>query len=168
MASGRQQRRKYTVSQAKNLMRRAVDEIVDPGPRSVDSLWEYFDARCAYCRRELSRDRREGHVDHADAAGGNHLGNLVLACGSCNGDEKREESWRDFLHAKTADDVEFAERESRILGWFALHSRSERRHSVEVARVRTEIEGLIDQFAAKCGELKTLVSEPDRVREGTE
>src|SRR4051794_20014031 len=39
--------RKHTVSQAKNRMRRAVDEIVDPGPADVGPLWEYFDGSCA-------------------------------------------------------------------------------------------------------------------------
>lgn len=161
MASGRQ-RRKYTTSQAKNLMRRAVDEIIDPGPRSIDELWQHFEARCAYCGKDLGRDRREGHIDHADAQRGNHLGNLVLACGSCNGDEKREESWRRFLRRKTANDAEFVARESRVLAWFELHPGPPRTHSPEVARVRREIEELIEQFAAKCSELRLLVSGRDR------
>ncbi len=155
------QRRKYTVSQAKNLMRRAVDEIVDPGPGSVDALWEHFEARCAYCGKELRRDQREGHVDHADADGGNHLGNLVLACGSCNGDEKREESWRAFLRRKTPDDASFVEREGRILTWFELHARSPVEGSPEIAHARQQIEEVIEQFAVRCGELKKLVSERD-------
>lgn len=142
-------------------MRRAVDEIVDPGPRSIDGLWQHFEARCAYCGRELRRDRREGHIDHADAPGGNRLGNLVLACGSCNGDEKREESWRHFLRRKTTVDAEFADRESRILAWFELHSRPQTAESPEIARVRRDIEELIEQFAIKCGELKMLVGDRD-------
>lgn len=145
-------------------MRKAVEEIVDPGPDSVDALWEHFKARCAYCGRELSRDRREGHVDHADARGGNHLGNLVLACGSCNGDEKREGPWSDFLRRKTSDDALFAEREQRIAAWFSLHRRAPVGESPQVARVRQEIEELIGQFAERCDELRGLVAERDSAR----
>ena len=32
---------KYTVSQAKNLMRRSLHEILDPGPSNVDELWSH-------------------------------------------------------------------------------------------------------------------------------
>jgi 5-methylcytosine-specific restriction endonuclease McrA len=153
------QRRKYTVSQAKNRMRRTVEEILDPGPRNVDALWEHFDAQCAYCGTGLSRDRREGHIDHADPDGGNDLGNLVLACASCNGDEKREESWHEFLRRKTPDDALFAKREGRIRAWLDQHPRKSAEDSPEIAHVREELEGLIEQFAVKCAELKRLVSQ---------
>ena len=36
--TGTRARRKYTVAQAKNIMRRAVAEIVDPSPASVDAV----------------------------------------------------------------------------------------------------------------------------------
>lgn len=163
MAAGRH-RRKHTVAQAKNLMHRAVDEIVDPSPRNVDPLWKYFGGRCAYCGKELDRDEREGHVDHAVAGGDNHLGNLVLACGVCNGDEKREESWREFLRKKTPDDAAFSIREGRILAWFELHSRPPTVDSPEVARVRAQIDELIEQFAVKCSELKKLVNDRNSAR----
>ncbi|MGO9763164.1 MAG: HNH endonuclease [Solirubrobacteraceae bacterium] len=84
-------------------MRRAVAEILDPSPRNVDALWAHFESSCAYCGKPLSREKREGHRDHAAPGGGNGLGNLVLACGSCNGDEKREASWHEFLKQKTTD-----------------------------------------------------------------
>ncbi len=103
-----------TVSQAKNRMRRTVEEIVDPGPRDIDLLWEHFEAQCAYCGKHLSRIDREGHVDHAVAGGGNHLGNLVLACGGCNDDEKRDVSWREFLQYKTLDPGLLSTRQARI------------------------------------------------------
>jgi hypothetical protein len=153
--------RKYTVSQAKNRMRRTVEEILDPGPRDVDALWGHFGAQCAYCGKTLNRDRREGHVDHAYPDGGNDLGNLVLACGSCNGDEKREEAWHEFLRRKTPDDAIFAEREGRIHIWLGQHPRKSATDSPEITRVRDEIEGLIEQFAVKCAELKRLGSQRD-------
>jgi 5-methylcytosine-specific restriction endonuclease McrA len=161
LVTPQRQRRKYTVPQAKNRMRRTVEEILDPGPRDVNALWEHFDAQCAYCGKGLSRDRREGHVDHANPDGGNDLGNLVLACGSCNGDEKREESWHGFLRRKTPDDALFAEREGRIRAWLDQHPRKSAEDSPEIAHVREEIEGLIQQFAVKCAELKRLVSQRD-------
>jgi hypothetical protein len=98
-------RRKNTIPQAKNRMRRTVAEIVDPGPTNIDPLWEHFEARCAYCGRDLSRSGREGHRDHALPSGGNHLGNLILACGRCNGDEKREQGWREFLVSCLVDSL---------------------------------------------------------------
>jgi hypothetical protein len=151
-------RRKYTPAQAKNLMRRAVEEIIDPGPPSIDVLWAHFNARCAYCDRALDREQREGHTDHAEPGGGNHLGNLVLACGSCNGDEKREQGWTAFLRTKSPDPSTYAEREARIMAWFELHPRQLVSVSAEVQRLREEIEGLIQSFGAKCVELKRAVS----------
>jgi hypothetical protein len=149
------------VPQAKNRMRRTVKEILNPGPRNVDAVWEHFDAHCAYCGKGLSRERREGHLDHADPDGGNHLGNLVLACGNCNGDEKREESWHGFLRRKTLDDALFAEREGRIRARLDQHPQKSAENSQEIAHVREELEGLIEQFAVKCAELKRLVSQRD-------
>jgi 5-methylcytosine-specific restriction endonuclease McrA len=160
-ATPRRHRRNYTASQAKNRMRRTVKEILDPGPRNVDALWEHFDAQCAYCGKGLSRDWREGHIDHADPDGGNDLGNLILACASCNGDEKREESWHEFLRRKTPNDALFAEREGRIRAWLNQHPRRSTEDSPEIAHVREELEGLIEQFAVKCAELKRLVSQRD-------
>jgi 5-methylcytosine-specific restriction endonuclease McrA len=161
LVTPQRQRRKYTVSQAKNRMRRTVEEILDPGPRNVNALWEHFGAQCAYCGKDLNRDRREGHIDHADPDGGNDLGNLVLACGSCNGDEKREESWQGFLRRKTPDDAIFAEREGRIRAWLDQHPPKPAEDSPEITHIREEIEGLIEQFAVKCAELKRLVSQRD-------
>ena len=56
---------KYTVSQAKNLMRRAIREIVDPGPSraEIDELWACFDNTCAYCGAGV--ERRKAHLDGA-------------------------------------------------------------------------------------------------------
>jgi hypothetical protein len=137
-------------------MRRAVAEILDPSPGSVDEVWEYFDSRCAYCGKPLSREGREGHLDHAEVGGGNHMGNLVLACGTCNGDEKRERGWREFLRVK-ASGTELAQREAQILGWFERHPAPTGRDSADVLRVRAELDALIDAFGVKCAELKNAV-----------
>jgi 5-methylcytosine-specific restriction endonuclease McrA len=113
---------KYTVSQARNLMRRSLNEILDPGPSSVDQLWSHFESSCAYCRTPLDRLQRHGHIDHATTGGGSQIGNLILACSRCNGDEKLDQDWPAFLLLKTAGDrVALAERTERIESWFAKH-----------------------------------------------
>ena len=50
-----------------------------------------FESACAYCRKALDRSQRLGHIDHATTGGGNQLGNLILACSRCNGDEKLDQ-----------------------------------------------------------------------------
>ena len=150
-------RRKYTVAQARNLMRRAIQEIVDPGPSSVDSLWDYFESRCAYCDVVLVRGERDAHTDHAERDGGNHIGNLVLACGRCNGDEKRDEPWREFLRRKAPDAEALQQREERILAWFVLHPRPAQAHGPEVDHLLHRCEELVDEFGAACNELKAAL-----------
>jgi 5-methylcytosine-specific restriction endonuclease McrA len=157
------QKQKNTVSQAKNRMRKTIQEILDPSPRSVDPVWEYFGSRCAYCDKELSRDSRDAHIDHADPGGGNGLGNLVLSCEACNGDEKREESWHSFLRRKATDDILFAEREQRIRSWIDQHPRRALEDSPEITHARAGVEDLIEQFGVKCSELRTLVSQRDAI-----
>ena len=160
----RKPRRKYTLAQARNLMRRAIQEIVDPGPASVDLLWDYFESRCAYCDVLLVRGERDAHTDHAAPDGGNHLGNLVLACGRCNGDEKRDEPWPDFLRRKAPDATALQHREERILAWFARHQRSTHTHGPEVEELLRRCEVLVDEFGAACNELKAASRREQSVR----
>lgn len=145
------------MAQARNLMRRAIQEIVDPGPASVDPLGDYFESRCAYCDVLLVRGERDAHTDHAEPDGGNHLGNLVLACGRCNGDEKRDERWLDFLRRKAPDAVALRQREERILAWFVEHQRPTETHGPEVEQLLRCCEALVDEFGAACNELKAAL-----------
>jgi 5-methylcytosine-specific restriction endonuclease McrA len=155
---------KYTVSQAKNLMRRSRDEILDPGPQSVDDLWSHFESACAYCGMPLNRAQRQGHVDHATTGGGNQLGNLILACARCNGDEKLDQSWQAFLLLKTSGDRNvLAERTERIESWFANHPIRTITPSSEALHLRDEIEALIEQFHSKCNELKVAMRRYDEI-----
>ncbi len=89
--------KKKTLSQAKNAMRRALNDLLDrlPSEGRQQSLRDYFDNLCAYCGSPATRPA--GHIDHADPDGGNALGDLVLACPKCNGDRKREMHWEPFL-----------------------------------------------------------------------
>jgi hypothetical protein len=154
---------KYTVSQAKNLMRRSLNEILDPGPSSVEELWLHFESACAYCRMPLSREQRQGHVDHATTGGGNQLGNLILACGRCNGDEKLDQAWQAFLLLKTGGDgTALAQRTERIESWFSKHPIRTVTLSSDALQLRDEIEALIEQFHKKCSELKAAVRQLDQ------
>lgn len=153
---------KYTVSQAKNLMRCCLDEILDPGPSSVDELWLYFESACACCGMPLDRAQRQGHVDHATTGGGNQLGNLILACARCNGDEKLDQAWQAFLLFKTSGDHStLAERTERIESWFANHPIRTITLSSDALQLRDEIEALIGQFHRKCNELKVAIRRCD-------
>jgi hypothetical protein len=152
---------KYTVSQAKNLMRRSLNEILDPGPSSVEELWLHFES--AYCRMPVNREQRQGHVDHATTGGGNQLGNLILACGRCNGDEKLDQAWQAFLLLKTGGDgTALAQRTERIESWFSKHPIRTVMLSSDALKLRDEIEALIEQFHKKCNELKAVVRQADQ------
>lgn len=152
-------RRPYTVAQAKNVMRRAVREIVDPSPRSLDEVWEFFDSSCAYCGRLLDRALREAHMDHLDAEGGNHLGNFVLACRHCNGDHKRDKPWREFIRG-IASGPERADRVRRIEKWQRTHPRTVSAVLPPAAiRLQQELDDLCDEFATKCTALRQAIKE---------
>jgi hypothetical protein len=104
---------------AKNHVRRALRAIVDhePSKRDVARLWEYFGSACVYCGRKLERDARHGHIDHLVHDGPNHISNRVLACPTCNGDEKLDKPWLGFLKNKTGSRKVFKERRRKIDDW---------------------------------------------------
>ncbi len=116
-----------TPSQARNAIKKCLQSIIDPKPgkTAVGRLWEYFGARCAYCGQEMERASRTGHVDHLIAetdGGANSIGNRVLSCGACNGDEKRELDWKGFLATKCQENPDlFNERRNKICEWIAMN-----------------------------------------------
>jgi HNH endonuclease len=115
---------KYTPSIAKNQMRRCLRAIIDPVPtdKEVSELWEYFRSECAYCGVELSRNKRDGQLDHIEpqsTGGSNSIFNNVLSCGACNGDHKRDMNWELFL-AQKALSIDFQKtRFLHIQGWLS-------------------------------------------------
>jgi len=145
-------------------MKRAIEEIVDPGPTSIDSLWEWFESRCAYCGVALVRGERDAHTDHAERDGGNQVGNLVLACGRCNGDEKRDTEWRTFLALKAPDQATFAVRERQILGWMVANPTPVRDFGPEVTELRQRAEALVEEFRVACTALpeRSHATKPSR------
>ena len=147
-----------TVSNAKNRMRRVITAIVDPWPKDEQPIWDHFSSRCAYCGVELDRKGRKAHMDHATADGGNHLGNLILSCATCNGDEKLGEGWQDFLTRKVSDPEIRAARSRRIEEWMALHPAVPWTPSPEVDALVRELEATVDAFGVKCAELRKVVT----------
>jgi len=153
---------KDTPSMAKNKMRRCLQAIIDPHPSKseIDCLWEYFDASCAYCGAKIDRGSRTGHVDHvvSSAAGGsNDIHNHVLSCARCNGDEKREEPWRDFLSRKAGhSSQEFKAREARIQSWLQLGLKSKWLDHQAQQEVHVIIDRAIHDFEHAIQQLRNL------------
>ena len=142
---------KITPSMAKNAIRRALVGVVDPHPSAsqIDSLWVFFESSCAYCAKPLVRGRRDAHIDHlvpAGNMGANHVGNCVLSCSICNGDEKRDEPWESFLRRKAPDELAFTARKGRIEKWIATCAPSTSCDPALLEAVSREIESAISAF----------------------
>lgn len=149
-----------TVSMAKNIMRRAIREIVDPELTRLekDALWAHFESCCAFCGKPIERSSRTGHVDHLEGGDGNGPRNRVLACARCNGDEKRERPWRDFLAEKSIGEAVAAERHARIEAWVEMHER--RAPEVPaVAKACHEAERIVDEFHAACTKIRKALKQ---------
>lgn len=113
---------RITPSMAKNAIKRSLRSIVDCELTKSEKsdIWDHFSSQCAYCGRVLSKEGREGHIDHLDPIthnGTNHISNRVLSCSQCNGDEKREEGWQSFLDKKISDRETREEYKQKIKGW---------------------------------------------------
>ena len=147
-----------SLSKAKNAMRRALSDLTDPPPSRDGQLAmrRHFEDRCAYC--SASAGPREGHIDHADKYGGNSLGNLVLACGKCNGDEKRETHWEEFLREKCGKDrAALEERQRRIRAWMDAHPFTPRPSTPEIDEAIATAHLAIDSFAAAYHRVRVAV-----------
>lgn len=151
-----------TAGLAKNIVRRALHQVVDPGPnaRERDLIWGYFESRCAYCDRPLRRDAKEAHLDHlvpASQGGRNHLSNRALSCATCNEQEKRDTPWAEFLRAKSPSPDEFVRRFDRIQQWQAQHADTA---SHETRDLRLAADGaareVVELFDRKVEELRAL------------
>lgn len=139
---------------AKNVVRRALMQIADPAPdrRQQSLIWEFFGSACAYCGRTISKEAKEGHIDHlvsASLGGRNHIANRVLACAPCNEKEKRDAAWEDFLRVKCDDEGIHAARRERIEEWQRLNALED---SAEAVALRALAE-------ASAAEVHTLFDE---------
>ena len=141
---------------AKNIIRRALRTVVDPSPtaRDVSALWTHFQNACAYCGTALERARREGQIDHfipTSAGGSNHIGNRVLSCGPCNGNEKQNANGWKFLEQKVLDQVLLRQRRERIESWIARHPHN----AVDVTLLEQETERALAAFETAVSNLRS-------------
>ncbi|WP_087016378.1 HNH endonuclease [Thaumasiovibrio subtropicus] len=118
---------KDTPSMAKNKIKRSLGAIIDPHPTERDKtmLWDYFNNSCAYCGLTMERKSRVGHLDHVvptSEGGNNSIFNHVLSCSICNGDEKREMDWLEFLTIKVDCTETLINRRSLIETWLAKNT----------------------------------------------
>jgi 5-methylcytosine-specific restriction endonuclease McrA len=152
-----------TPSEVKNAIRRCLRGIVDPYPSRTrwKLVWEHFESCCAYCGRPIDRMLREGHRDHLVShkdGGGSDLGNFVLACRECNGDEKRDENWVVFLKRKNPNARAFRERKAKIEDWIARNLAQRRVVSEEtreaVAVAAAKVSAALDKAVAEIRDLK--------------
>jgi hypothetical protein len=113
---------------AKNSIRRALTTILSPEPtkKEFDAMREYFEFCCAYCGENIDRNSRKGHNDHINPKESNHISNRVLSCGKCNGDEKRERDWEQFLREKSESDEIFNKRKEKIDSWIKKYEGTEK------------------------------------------
>ena len=113
-----------TPSIAKNKIQRSLLQIIYgyPDQKAKQKIWQYFENRCAYCNAYIDQGSRQSHLDHLIAisdGGKNDIYNFALACNICNGDEKREQYWLDFLKLKCKGlpNVIFEKRCEKIRFW---------------------------------------------------
>jgi CRISPR/Cas system Type II protein with McrA/HNH and RuvC-like nuclease domain len=113
------------------MIRKSLLGIIDPDPskEEITQLWEFFDSRCAYCGTKISRTGRQGQIDHLvpqSVNGMNHIFNRVLSCGHCNGDEKRDTHWAEFIINKYSSNPSVAKKRiDKIKEWRKLHKEQE-------------------------------------------
>ena len=150
-----------TPSQARNSIKRALKAIVDPVAKAKqkNAIWDFFNARCAYCDRNIERASRTGHIDHliAESDGGsNRLSNLVLTCAVCNGDEKREMDWKEFISYKCGTDHRArASRIARIEEWVQSNGGKPRLEVETIDQIQSHFDAVNAVLSDAIEELRT-------------
>ena len=97
-----------TPGYVKNVIRRSLREIVDPGPtkEGEERIWKFFNSECAYRGKPLSKLQKQGHTDHLvppSLDGLNYISNRVLSCATCNEADKLDGAWQEFMVQKNRD-----------------------------------------------------------------
>ena len=147
-------------SQARNSIKRALKAVIDPVAKAKEknAVWLFFQNRCAYCDCEIERDSRTGHIDHliAEADGGsNRLSNLVLTCAVCNGDEKREMDWEEFIAEKCgADERARAARVATIKEWVRKNGGTPRLSEYQVSSLQVHYDRINSVLSDAIDELR--------------
>ena len=126
-------------------------------------MWEYFVSACAFCGGNLKRSERKGHADHLVAAsqgGRNHIFNRVLACSTCNGDEKLDADWVEFLKLKVEkgdlDEAECARRRKSIEEWQAMHQAECTVEDDDLAAALFAADDVLKQFDEACKKVRGI------------
>lgn len=150
-----------TPSQARNAVKRALKELVDPPLSATEenAIWTYFENRCAFCCVSIEKGSRKGHLDHLipESQGGrNALANRVLACHACNGDEKLDADWKEFLRAKAPSLDAFAERTERIDAWIHRNGGLLTLDAETQERIAIEFEKVNRVFSKACCDIRNL------------
>jgi hypothetical protein len=129
-----------TPSMAKNQIKRSLRSILDryPSDSEVNSIWDHFDSCCAYCGIVLHRKDRLGHCDHIKGPS-NNVHNFALSCSKCNGDEKLDKSWSEFLSSKCLESTELLKRREKIESWMS------RADSTSLIQFSKEVETIINE-----------------------
>ena len=152
-----------TPSQARNAIKKALVEIVDPKPKKseIDDMWKHFSEKCAFCGTSLRREDRVGHADHlipASKGGHNHIFNRVLACANCNGDSKLDTDWMEFLGQSPGTEDEKTGRRDRIEKWQAQHKAQCAVDTRQIAGALNAAEEAITAFNQACDTVRALRS----------
>lgn len=149
-----------SISQAKNIMRRTLSQIIDRDLTRAErqDLWHHFSSSCAFCDTRIERASRNGHIDHLESDGGNGPRNRVLACATCNGDEKREQDWHSFLNQKCPDNATRERRQLRIESWTAKHPARGSELAPDVEAALRDAQLVVEQFHTACSRLRQAVT----------
>ena len=146
-------------SQARNAIKRALKELLDPplSESEKGAVWKHFQCQCAFCGTDIERKGRKGHLDHLvpESQGGrNALANRVLACHTCNGDEKLDADWKEFLRSKAPSVDVYAERLKRIESWILKHGESLTLDASTRELLASEFEKVNVVFSKACGAIR--------------
>jgi len=149
-------------SQARNAIKRALKELLDPRLSKLEqaSIWAHFQNQCAFCGAPIEKANRNGHLDHLvpESRGGrNALVNRVLGCHTGNGDEKLDADWREFLETKEQSQIVRAERVERIESWVQSHGGSLTLDAKARALLSSEFEKVNAVFTTACGDIKRAI-----------
>ena len=153
-----------TPAYAKNIIRRALRELIDPSPSKAEiaSIWEFFESACAYCGRALRTGQKEAHIDHLQSAsegGSNHVANRVLSCATCNEKEKLDQPWEQFLRKKCSDKKTFELRRNKIQEWVKHASASASVLNPAVLHeVEASAEKVVSVFNKEVARIQTVTS----------